>query len=296
MWLTRLAISRPLLIWMVLAAIAVLGLLAYSRLPAELNPRVDIPTLTVTTIYPGAAPPEIETQVSKPLEDAVGTVGGVKEVYSSSQPNVSIISMDFQVGTDLNVAQAEVRGRVESVRGQLPAGAQPPVVAKLDINAQPILYLGLECPSLSLQELRTVADTALRPRLQRVPGIATVQALGGEEREIHVDVDPRKLAQLGLTLEDVVNALKASGRDVPGGTITQGSQATDVRLTGAYTSLDAVRDTVILAQNAPLGAAPTAPGALPTPPPTIADVATVTPAPAAPDTIDRINGRDGVSL
>ena len=126
MWFTRLAISRPILIWMSLLAIAILGIQAYFRLPAELNPRVDIPTLTVTTVYPGAGPPEIETQLSKPLEDAVGTVGGVKDVYSSSQANVSILSMDFRVGTDLDAAAAEVRGRIEAIRASLPPEAQQP--------------------------------------------------------------------------------------------------------------------------------------------------------------------------
>src|SRR5438552_11911432 len=100
MWFTRLAISRPIVIWMALAAIAVLGIQAYSRLPAELNPRVPIPTLTVTTVYPGAGPPEIETQITKPLEDAVGTVGGVQDVFSSSQANLSVLSVDFKVGTN----------------------------------------------------------------------------------------------------------------------------------------------------------------------------------------------------
>src|SRR5579862_3171027 len=121
MWLTRLAISRPVLIWMALAAIAILGGQAYFRLPAELNPRVDIPTLLVTTVYPGAGPPEIETQVTKPLEDAVGTVASVKEVFSSSQANVSIISIDLRIGTNLDAAVADVRSRIDSVRGDLPA-------------------------------------------------------------------------------------------------------------------------------------------------------------------------------
>jgi hydrophobic/amphiphilic exporter-1 (mainly G- bacteria), HAE1 family len=140
MWFTRLAISRPILIWMSLAAIAVLGMQAYFRLPAELNPRTDIPTLIVTTIYPGASPPEIESQLSQPLEDVVGTVGGVIDVFSSSQANVSILSIDFRSGTNLDVAMAEVRGRIEAIRDQLPAQARAPVVSKLDINALPILY------------------------------------------------------------------------------------------------------------------------------------------------------------
>ena len=195
MWFTRLAIARPILIWMALAAIAVLGIQAYFRLPAELNPRADIPTLTVTTVYPGAGPPEIETQISKVLEDTVGAVPGVKDVYSSSQANVSILSMDFVVGTDLDVAVANVRGRLESARALLPPGAGTPLIAKLDINAQPVLYLGLSAPSQKFTAAyAALADNLLRPRLQRVPGLASVQVLGGEQREIHVDVDALKLA------------------------------------------------------------------------------------------------------
>ncbi|HZO91749.1 MAG TPA: efflux RND transporter permease subunit [Chthonomonadaceae bacterium] len=305
MWLTRLAISRPILIWMALAAIAVLGLQAYFRLPAELNPRVNIPTLTVTTIYPGAGPPEIETQITKPLEEAVGTVGGVKDVYSSSQPNVSIISMDLQVGTDLDVASNEVRARVDAVRAQLPPEARPPVVAKLDINALPILYIGLESPSQTLAQLRALADNTIVPRLERVPGVATVRVVGGVQREIHVAVDEQRLAQYGLTIEDVVNSLKASGRNVPSGEIAQGSRATEVRLIGAYSSLDAIRNTQILApqlaqrQAQAAAANPQAglqPAALPEPALTVGDVATVSDGQAERTEINRINGREGVSL
>jgi len=301
MWFTRLAISRPILIWMALAAIAVLGLQAYTRLPAELNPRVDIPTLVVTTIYPGAGPPEIESQISKPLEEAVGTAPGVKDVYSSSQANVSIISMDFQVGTDLDVASADVRARVEAVRAQLPPEARPPVVAKLDINALPILYFGLESGSQTPQQLRALADNVIRPRLERVPGVATCQIIGGEQREIHVAVDAQKLAEYGLTIEDVVNSLKATGRDIPGGGITHGAQQTDVRLAAAFDSLDAIRNTQILAPQFAQSSAqrPTPGGAFPLPPPpplTIADVAGVTDGLAEKQEINRINGHEGLSI
>lgn len=309
MWFTRLAISRPILIWMSLLAIAILGIQAYFRLPAELNPRVDIPTLTVTTVYPGAGPPEIETQLSKPLEDAVGTVGGVKDVYSSSQANVSILSMDFRVGTDLDAAAAEVRGRIEAIRASLPPEAQQPVVAKLDINAQPILYLGLESPALDAQQLRTLADKTLRPGLQRVAGVATVQVLGGEQREIRVAVDANRLARAGITLEDVVGALRASGRDIPGGGITHGSKETDVRLAAAYTSLEAIRDTQIFGSRGQgMGGANGSNGgngmsgsagsgvALPVPPLTVGEVADVIDGYTERTAINRINGRDGVSL
>jgi HAE1 family hydrophobic/amphiphilic exporter-1 len=297
MWFTRLAISRPVLIWMALTAIAVLGLRAYTRLPAELNPKVDIPTLTVTTIYPGAEPPEIETQISKPLEDAVGTVPGVRDVYSSSQSGVSIISMDFKVGTDLDAAAAEVRGRVEAVRTQLPAESRPPVVAKLDINALPILYLGLECPSLTLQQLRALADNTLRPRLERVPGVATVRVVGGQQREIHVAVDARRLAPLGLTIVDVVNSIKAGGHDVPGGDITQIRHETGVRLSAAFDSLESIAGTPLIASQLMMRSArPSSTPALPTPPLTVADVAEVSDGTAERTEINRINGHDGISL
>src|SRR5262245_40570711 len=129
MWLTRLAITRPLVIWMALAALAILGLVAYTRLPAELNPRVDLPTLTVTTIYPGAGPQEIEALVTRPLEDAVGTVNNLKDVFSSSQESVSVLSLDFAIGTDVDRALAAVREKVDAARALLPTDARPPIVA-----------------------------------------------------------------------------------------------------------------------------------------------------------------------
>lgn len=289
---------------MALAAIAVLGIRAYTKLPAELNPRVSIPTITVTTVYPGAGPPEIETQVSKPLEDAVGTAPGVKDIYSSSQAGVSIISMDFQTGSDIDLAVAEVRSKVEAIRAQLPAGVQPPVVAKLDINALPILYTGLASPSLTQQQLRALADNTIRPRLERVPGVAFVQVIGGEQREIHVAVDGQKLAQFGFTIEDVVNSLKASGRDVPSGGISHGKMETDVRLAGAYGSLKAIADTQILSAAATASSTSRAGGggppggspALPTPPVTVADVAAVHDGRVERTEINRIDGVDGVSI
>ncbi|HEV2471486.1 MAG TPA: efflux RND transporter permease subunit, partial [Chthonomonadales bacterium] len=111
MWFTRLAIARPLLVWMALATAAVLGIRGYFQLPAELNPRVDIPTITITTVYPGAGPREIESQVTKPLSTSVGAVPGIKDIYSSSQDGVSIISIDFRVGTNLDAAADQLRAQ-----------------------------------------------------------------------------------------------------------------------------------------------------------------------------------------
>src|SRR5438270_4088648 len=142
---------------MFLAALAILGIIAYSRLPAELNPQVDIPTLTVTTFYPGAGPQEIESLVTKPIEDAVGAVNGIKDVFSSSQESVSIVSIDFEIGTDLDRAANAIREKAEGARSRLPPDARAPVVARLDINAQPVVYAALSS-SVPARELRARVD------------------------------------------------------------------------------------------------------------------------------------------
>jgi HAE1 family hydrophobic/amphiphilic exporter-1 len=299
MWFTRLAIARPILIWMSLFAIAALGLRAYSLLPAELNPRVELSTLVITTFYPGAGPPTIEAQVTKPLEDAIGTVPGVKTISSRSQANVSIISAEFRVGIDLDEVAAEVRGRAEALRASLPSEVRPPIVAKLDINALPVLQLGFYSETRSLQQLRALVDNTVRPALERIPGVAGVQVIGGKRREIQVEVENGKLAQYGLTMADVVNSLKAAGRDVPGGGIAQGRTQTDIRLSGAFTSLDAIRATQILAPHLMQQQAMQrmqAPNALTAPPLVLDDVADVRDGFAEQEEINRINLREGVSL
>ena len=301
MWFTRLAIARPLLIWMALAAVAILGLRAYTRLPAELNPQADIPTLVITTIYPGANPPEIESQVTKPLEEAVGAVPGVRYVTSSSQANVSVISVEFQVGSNLDAAIADARGRIDAIRAELPTEARPPVIAKLDINARPILEIGFTSASLTPQKLRAVVNDTILPRVQRVPGIANAEIIGGVKREIQVNADAAKLSRYGLTVTDVVNSLKAAGRDVPGGSLSQNGRETQVRVAGSFRSLQAIRDAQILApqlqQNATQSAQQSQhPDALPAPPLTVADVADVRDTEAALTEINRVNGQAGVTL
>lgn len=300
MWFTRLAISRPILICMALLAIGVLGLRAYSLLPAELNPRADIPILMITTVYPGANSVKVESQVTKPLEDAVGTTPGVKEVSSSSQANVSVVSVEFQVGHNLEVALSDVRSRIDGVRSQLPGEASYPVVAKLDINARPILQLGIGSKSLSLRDMRGLVDNTIRPRLERVYGVAAVQVVGGVAREIQVEADSRKLAEHRITISDVVTSLKAAGRDVPGGSVHRVDTSTSVRVSGAFTSLKAIRNTQILApqimQANALRQSQGAGDALPAPPLTVGDVTTVTDGKAERSEINRVNGVEGVSL
>lgn len=282
-----------------MAAITVMGLQSFFRLPAELFPRVTIPTLIITTVYPGAGPPEIESQVSKPLEEAIGTVGGVRDIFSNSQSNVSIISATFPSNVDIDAAVAEARSKIEAVRGDLPLGSKPPVVAKLDLNALPILHIGIESNSLNLQQLRNAVNDKIKPRLERIKGVARVDVVGGEEEEVQVRVEGMRLAQYGITIHDVVNSLKASGQDVPGGDVTQGATQTDVRLSGSYASLEALRNVQILSPTLQMAARDPRllqNSSLTPPPLTIADVAEVVSAKKERSEINRVNGRDGVSI
>ncbi|MCL5283403.1 MAG: efflux RND transporter permease subunit [Armatimonadetes bacterium] len=295
MWLTRTAITRPIFIWMVLAAIMLLGIEAARRLPAELNPRVSIPTLTVTTVFPGAGPLEVEALVTKPLEDAVGSVNRVKGVYSRSQTSVSIISLDFSLGTNLDAAAAEVRQKVDAVKMTLPPEVLPPVVAKLDINALPILYIGLSSNE-PISELRHLVDTVLKPQIARVPGVATVDVIGGEANEVHVEVNPQRLQQYGVTIEDVVNSLKAASHNVPAGTITQGLRNFTVQTAGAFTRLQDIRRTQIISMASMAAAGNMSSGANPVAPLTVGDVANVWEGPAKSTLINRVQGRESVSL
>ncbi len=285
---------------MALAAIAVLGVIAYFRLPAELNPRTDIPTVTITTIYSGAGPREIESLVTRPLEDAAGSVGGVKDVFSSSQESVSIISMDFAIGTDLDRALVSVREKLDAARSLLPPDARAPIAAKLDINAQPVYYVSLICGSgAQIRQLRQAVDMKLKPQLARVAGVASVNVVGGEQREIRVAANNLELQRFGLTIEDVVNSIKAANREIPAGSIVQGPTEIGVRTLGAFTSLEEIRQTPILSGQWSVISGQLKNKALTDPqtaPLTVADVATVSDTIAKPTTRTRVNARSSVGV
>ncbi len=287
MWLTRLALQRPVLIWMTFAALVVLGLQAWIKLPTELNPRVDLPSLTVMTIYPGAGPQEVEARVTRPIEDAVATVGGVRNVFSSSQEGASFVVATFPVGTDLDRVTADVREQVDLARRDLPEEAHPPIVYKLDINAQPVLVIGFY-GDLPPWELRSLADEVVKYRISQVPGVGDVRVIGGEKKEIRIEVDPGKLEVYHLSLSDIIEPLKAASLNVPAGRITRGTTQLGVRISAGFQSLGQIREVPIPVPPANQGEA------LRTI--TLGDIAEVKETVAPPEEITRVNGKDSVVL
>lgn len=240
-FLPKIAVRRPVLTTMIIVAALVLGLFGFTRLRTDLFPNVEFPVVSVVTVYPGAGPEEIETQVTDRIEEAISSLANIDEMRSYSQENVSIIVVVFDLGVDVDQAAIDVRDRVESIRGQLPEDVEQPVVQKFDMNAFPIMDIAFSGPQ-GVDALYEYADNELRERLSRVGGVAAVQIVGGREREVEVLVSPDRLKAYGLTLADIVQLIRAENVSVPSGRITEEAADIPVRVVGEYRSVDEIAD------------------------------------------------------
>ena len=241
MWLTSSSIRRPVFIVMFWLALIVMGLRSRMDMKVELNPKIDLPYVTIMTTYPGAGPEEIETLVTKPLEEAIGAVNNIKNVTSVSQDSLSIVTAEFYVGTDLDSATSDIREKVDSTLRQLPQDADHPTISKLDIGSMPVMMIGLSS-HLPLAQLKRIADDVVKDRLGKVPGVAAITLTGGETREIRVALDRGRLESLGLTVSDVARAVSAQNLNLPSGDIDEGKQQFSVRTLGEFQTVDEVRD------------------------------------------------------
>jgi len=241
MWLTRAAILRPVAISMLVLALVVLGLQSMSLMQVDLYPRIEFPMVSIGTVYPGAGPQEIETLVSKPIEDAVSGVNNVKNVTSSSQEGISVVSVEFFVGTDVDTAASDVREKVDAIRGVLPSDIEPPVLVKADIQSIPAVMLGLSS-TRPPAELRRLAEDLIKDRLGKVPGVASVSVAGGDVREILVEVDKGRLNAYGLPISAITQVLRAENLNVPSGTVEEGRREYAIRAIGEFTTPEQVSE------------------------------------------------------
>jgi HAE1 family hydrophobic/amphiphilic exporter-1 len=216
MILSDFSVRRPVAASCLIIGLALLGMNAYRKMGLELMPKMDAPFITVVTIYPGAAPEELETDVAKRIEDAVVSIDGLKHVSSTCMENVCQTLLEFQMDVDVDVAATDVREKLDLVRSDFPADVEDPIIQKFDINAKPIVNLALT-GEVPLDELYDYADNTLSDRLTVISGVAEVQLIGGAEREVHVELDRHKLAARGLTSMDVVQAIQGAVRTIPSG-------------------------------------------------------------------------------
>ena len=211
MILSDTAIRRPVLTLVVLIVLMLFGTLATRNMGIDIVPNVVVPYVSVIVVYPGASPEEIETSVARPIEDAAVQVDGLKHMTTTCANNFCQVLLEFNLNVDQNVAADDIRAKIAAIEGDLPSGAEKPQVQKYDVNAIPVVTLALTGEQ-SVDELYEYADDRLSGRLSTVAGVASVELIGGEEREVVVTVDRAKLAACGLTLAQVVRSARATSR------------------------------------------------------------------------------------
>jgi hydrophobic/amphiphilic exporter-1 (mainly G- bacteria), HAE1 family len=240
-FLPTLAVRRPVLTTMLVVTCLVLGLFGFSRLNTDLFPEVEFPVVSVVTVYSGAGPEEIETQVTDRIEEAIATLASLDALRSFSQENVSLVIVQFDLGVNVDQAAIDVRDRIESVRGVLPAEVEAPVVQKFDIGAMPIMNLALSGPQ-GVDALYELADLDLRERFSRVDGVAGVDIVGGRTREVEVLVAQERLQAYGVTIDEIVNLIRAENVSVPSGRITEARADIPVRVVGEYGTIREIEE------------------------------------------------------
>ncbi|MBS1108987.1 MAG: Acriflavin resistance protein, partial [Anaeromyxobacteraceae bacterium] len=244
MSISDVAIRRPVFTAMMSVALIVLGFLGLGRLGTDLYPDVTFPFVTVTTVYPGASPQDIEESVTRPVEDAVASISGVDRVFSWSREDVSLVFVRFKLSVPLAEGVQNVRDKVGIAVGQLPTGAKAPIISQFDVAAQPVLVFSAAAGSDPIA-LRELLDDQVRPRLEQIDGVAAVRVLGGAEPEIAVDLFPERLRQLGLGPDSVFQRIKAEHLDLPGGRYPSGAREVGVRVVGEFTTADDLRRMVV---------------------------------------------------
>ncbi|MBK7774365.1 MAG: efflux RND transporter permease subunit [Sandaracinaceae bacterium] len=241
MTLSDVSIKRPVFTIMVSLAIVVLGIMGLLRLGVNLFPDVEFPIVTVTTVYPGASPAELESQVSQHIEDAIVSVPGVKHMTSFSRESVSFILIEFDLSADAAESAALVRERVAGARRLLPREAEEPTVARFDVNATPIATYVL-AGEISETHLRDFAEDTLKPALETLEGVASIEIVGGRERQVNVLLDLDRIQALGLTPLSVVERIRSENLSVPGGNFDEGTRRINVRTLGEFESVAELRD------------------------------------------------------
>ncbi|MFN8638749.1 MAG: efflux RND transporter permease subunit [Dehalococcoidia bacterium] len=282
MLFTRLAIERLWATIAIFGALCLIGAVAYFSLPINLFPNVPIPIVTVSTLYPGANPQEIETQITRPIEDAVASLNKVKDVSSTSADSFSTVIVQFADSADLNQIASDVERRVNTVVGNFPSGAERPVVLKVDLGAQPVMRLALVDDSLRPEELYRLAKDQVLPSIESIGGVSQAGLVGGRKEEIHVDVDPTRLAAFGISLAQLQQVLGGANASIPGGQLTQGTRQFDLQVTGRTGRPEDLAELVV--------------GGQPGKPVRVRDVATVTRSATDEAQLTRSNGKQAILI
>lgn len=243
--LSGVAIRRPVFTAMIMLGLVVLGIFSYKRLPIDQFPSIDLPIITVQTVLPGASAEGMEQEVTRPMEEAFNPVEGVRNIQSVSLEGVSQIIIEFELGRSVDEAANDIRAKIEGIRRSLPSDIDPPVVQKLDPAAEPIVSLALSSTTVPIVQLTTLAEEAIRRRLESVSGVGEVRVTGGAEREVRVFLRPARLQALGITVPEVMGALARQNIEVPAGRVRSGNAEQLVRVAGRIESPAQFGDVIV---------------------------------------------------
>ena len=243
-WLAALCVKRPVFAWVLVLSLTVIGLYAFGQLGVDRFPNVDVPTISVTTRLPGAAPEQIETEVTDKIEEAVNTISSIDTLTSTSSESISQVVVSFKLEKDADVAAQEVRDRVNRVMPQLPRTVLQPTVEKLDFTAAPVITVAVTADK-PVRDITEFADRVLRRRLESSDGVGQVVVIGGRKRQINLWLDPALLRAQRLSVNDVARALQSQNADIPGGRMDQGAQSVTLRTRGRIDTIDGFGDVVL---------------------------------------------------
>ncbi len=245
MTLTEISIKRPSLIIVIFTVLIGGGWLSYKQLSYQLLPDFAPPILTITTTYPGASPSIVENQVSEPLEDALSGLENIKEVTSFSLENASIVMLEFDNSVDLESVMQDGQRKIEAIKKNLPEDCDNPVIAKIDPNASPVLQLSVTAKNLSDRAFFELMDNEILPLLKQTKGVSEINVLGGERREVRVDIDKEKAKLANISLASINQAIATANIEFPTGKVKSIDEQMTVRLAGKYKTVDELQNLII---------------------------------------------------
>lgn len=244
MSISDICIRRPVFTWVLVAIPVVLGIVSYFELGVDLFPKVDFPVISISAALPGASAEEMETSVTKPLEEAINTISGIDELRSITREGTSTLVVRFVLEKNGDVGAQEARDKISSILRQLPEGIETPLVNKFDLDAAPIITLGVS-GNRDIREITEIAKRQIQEQLQTVPGVGNVFMTGGRSRAINVQVDTDKLRSFGVSIEEVRQALVSQNVEVPGGIVDQGEREMVLRTLGRISSSEKFNDLIV---------------------------------------------------
>ena len=244
MFLSNISIKKPVMTTMLLLVFILFGLLAFTNMPIDLYPKVNIPYVLITTVYPGAGPTEVETQVTNIIEDEVATISGLNNVQSYSLENVSTVVLKFEISKDPIEANQEVKDKINKILGQLPSDVEQPTIEKIEMDATPIMDLVLisNNPNISMIELFELADNDLKDRFAQIEGVGRVEISGGEEREIRVETNNRILKSNNISISYLNDIISANNNDVAAGFYKTAKNEISVSTNAEFSSIEELRN------------------------------------------------------